>query len=82
MYIYSNYSSLLCVTHIFPDLIFFSMLWYPAISDKVIFSTLVEKMDCYMVCVIYKDETDTLGTNVIPIQIKSYLKDSDLNWIV
>ena len=59
----------------------FSMLWYPAISDKVILSPLVEKMDCYVLSVIYKVETDMPGTNVIPIQIKSYLKDSDLKCI-
>lgn len=35
---------------------FFSILWYPTIADEVIFSTLVEKRECYNFCVVYKDE--------------------------
>lgn len=30
-------------------------------------------MDCYMLCVMYKDEKDTPSTNAILVQIKSYL---------
>ena len=58
------------------------MLRYPAISKKIIFSASVKKIDCDdTLYVTYKDETDTPGTNVFPIQTKSHLKDSDLNSI-